>query len=63
MGRKISTLTIFLIFMGVNFAYSQGIWAGKDGNIRNVDARAMIIDEDQLYLATKNETAQIPKTQ
>lgn len=36
-------------------ATAQDIWAGKDGNIRNVDTRAMIIDQGELYLATRNE--------
>ncbi|MDD5422758.1 MAG: hypothetical protein PHT32_05000, partial [Candidatus Omnitrophica bacterium] len=36
-------------------AKAQDIWAGKDGNIRNVDTRAMIIDQGELYLATRSE--------
>lgn len=36
-------------------AAAQDIWVGKDGNIRNIDTRAMIIDQGELYLATKNE--------
>lgn len=48
-------LALFLIVSGCGFLHAQEIWVGKDGNIRNVDARAMLIDEDSLYLATNNE--------
>lgn len=53
--RKIPLLVlVFILFGALDSAYAQGIWAGKDGNIKNVDARAMIIDRDELYLATKD---------
>ncbi len=34
-------------------AQSQEIYTGKDGNIRNVEMRAMVIDDGAAYLATR----------
>ncbi|MDO8525567.1 MAG: hypothetical protein Q7S07_03665, partial [Candidatus Omnitrophota bacterium] len=34
--------------------HAQEIWAGKDGNIKNVAARAMVIEDGGAYLATPN---------
>lgn len=36
-------------------SYAQQIWAGKDGNIRNIETRGFVIEEDSAYLATPNE--------
>ncbi|MCX5680163.1 MAG: hypothetical protein NTZ95_05875 [Candidatus Omnitrophica bacterium] len=36
-------------------AEAQGVWAGKDGNIRNIDTRGLVTDKGALYLATRNE--------
>lgn len=36
-------------------AEAQGVWAGKDGNIRNIDTRGLVTEKDALYLATRNE--------
>lgn len=35
--------------------FAQELWVGKDGNIRNVDSRAMVIDDGGIYLATRKE--------
>ena len=34
---------------------AQEVWVGKDGNIRNIDTRAMVIADGEMYLATRNE--------
>ena len=52
------TLVILTFGMGMLFsqdAPSQEIWTGKDGNIRNVETRAMIVDGGAAYLATRSE--------
>lgn len=33
---------------------AQEIWAGKDGNIKNIEARALVIEDGGAYLATPN---------
>ena len=54
MFQKIIIVTAFVVFSWVA-AYSQEIWVGKDGNIRNVDTRAMVASGEGLYLATRDE--------
>lgn len=54
MTRKIIKLIILGVLYSSNWCYAQEIWVGKDGNIRNVEARAMIIDHGDIYLATKD---------
>ena len=34
---------------------AQGVWAGKDGNIRNIDTRGLVTDKGVMYLATRSE--------
>ena len=46
---------VFLAVLPAAITWPQEIWVGKDGNIRNVDARAMVIDQGGMYLATKSE--------
>ena len=55
MKLKIIVSIFLIIVYGCGLLHAQEVWVGKDGNIRNVDARAMLIDEDSLYLATNNE--------
>jgi len=43
-----------IIFASIE-ANAQELWAGKDGNIRNVDTRAMVMAGGDMYLATRNE--------
>ncbi|MFA5147042.1 MAG: hypothetical protein WC515_06700 [Candidatus Omnitrophota bacterium] len=54
-----SVITLSLGFLCVAFqggsAAAQEVWAGKDGWIRNADARGMVMDDRRLYLATRNE--------
>ena len=52
------TLAILTFGMGIFFSQDapcQELWAGKDGNIKNVEARAMITTGGGAYLATRNE--------
>ena len=46
---------VFLILSVVCTCYAQELWVGKDGSIRNIEARAMVISEDGTYLATRKE--------
>ena len=49
-------MIVMAVFLFVaSFGYPQGPWVGKDGNMRNVDAKSIIIDQGELYLATRNE--------
>jgi len=52
MFNKTAVTVLAIVFLAGS-GYSQEIGVGKDGNIRNVDARAMIIKEDGAYLATR----------
>jgi len=56
MCRKVVILLALAIMLtGSALVYPQGLWVGKDGNIRNVETRAMVIDGSELYLATRSE--------
>ena len=55
MDKSIPIIFIITAIFCSNPAYSQDIWVGKDGNIRNINARAMLINDNGLYLATKDE--------
>lgn len=55
MRKALMTVIAIGLLFDCRALYSQDIWSGKDGNIRNVDTRAMLIDEKGLYLATRNE--------
>lgn len=48
-------MVILIAFMIVESVSAQQIWAGKDGNIRNIDTRGLVADKGVLYLATINE--------
>ncbi len=48
-------MVILIAFMIVESVSAQQIWAGKDGNIRNIDTRGLVADKGGLYLATTNE--------
>lgn len=53
-----SRCVVTLMLAQVLFAGSapaQELWVGKDGNIRNIDTRAMVISGGHMYLATSNE--------
>ena len=49
--KLVSSLS--LTFILVTAIYAQEIYVGKDGNIRNVETRAMTIDNGGAYLATR----------
>lgn len=54
--RKVSAVIIMLwLSLDGSIIDAQDVWVGKDGNIRNVDAKAILIDEQGLYLATASE--------
>ena len=55
MLKCIVVLFVFLQFAAVANAEAQGVWAGKDGNIRNIDTRGLVTEKGTLYLATRNE--------
>ncbi len=44
----------FLLLLVSIPAFSQEIYTGKDGNIRNIETRAMMISDGEAYLATPN---------
>ena len=48
------TLVLFLVYC-VNMVSAQDMVAGKDGNIRNLDGKAMLADNGELYVATRSE--------
>lgn len=54
MSNKIAIVLVVPALL-VTPAFSQDIWVGKDGNIKNVDTRAMIVDGNSAYLATRGE--------
>ena len=55
MYRVAVIIVVFVLLFSTSPIYSQELWVGKDGNIRNVDTRAMIVDRGLLYLATRSE--------
>jgi len=50
-----TTAITAVMLMAASAALAQQISIGKDGNIRNVDTRAMVIDGSLAYLATRGE--------
>lgn len=52
---KVSILSLVIIMTSPFPGNAQDVWVGKDGNIRNVSARALLIDDETMYLATRNE--------
>lgn len=55
MNKRIMLLVICILSLTTPAIYSQDIWMNKDGNIRNIDGRGILIDKGEFYLATKNE--------
>ncbi len=57
MKRVACSIGISLVFLSAALSslYAQELWVGKDGNIRNIDSRAMVADGNLLYLATRSE--------
>jgi photosystem II stability/assembly factor-like uncharacterized protein len=55
MVRIMILFLVFVTILGIESAESQQLWVGKDGNIRNVETRAMVIDGQEMYLATRSE--------
>jgi len=54
--RSISVvLMICVMCLFTTATRAQELWVGKDGNIRNVDTRSMVIAGGEMYLATRNE--------
>lgn len=54
MFKKVFTAVVILAGAGT-VIYAQELWVGKDGNTRNADTRALVVDGSELYLATRNE--------
>lgn len=55
MRKKFALTVLWCLLFGAEEARPQEIWVGKDGNIRNVDTRGIIVGSDWTYLATKRE--------
>lgn len=55
MYKSLLLLMILVCFSSLPKAEAQGVWAGKDGNIRNIDTRGIVTEKGALYLATRNE--------
>lgn len=55
MSKGLMVVLVFGLLFSCSTVYSQDIWVNKDGSIRNIDTRAMFIDDEGVYLATKNE--------
>ncbi len=55
MNRLFIVLALAIQFAAAQHVWAQGIWAGKDGNIRSIDTRGLVTDKGALYLATRNE--------
>jgi photosystem II stability/assembly factor-like uncharacterized protein len=55
MQNKIIALIAFMLLFAIEQANAQELWVAKDGSIRNVDTRAMVVTESGLYLATASE--------
>jgi len=55
MYKLFVVLALVIQFAIVGQVHAQGVWAGKDGNIRNIDTRGLVTEKDALYLATRNE--------
>ncbi len=54
MFRKFIVTTLLLLFTHID-ANSQELWTAKDGSIRNIDTKALLVTGSRMYLATKNE--------
>jgi photosystem II stability/assembly factor-like uncharacterized protein len=52
--NAIITGVVFVIASAMT-SMAQEIWVGKDGNIRGIETRAIVVDQGGLYLATPNE--------
>lgn len=52
---KKALLFLVLLFAMALTVYAQEIWVAKDGSVRNIDSRALLIDNEAAFLATKNE--------
>ncbi|MDD5496804.1 MAG: hypothetical protein PHP46_06905 [Candidatus Omnitrophica bacterium] len=52
MRKMIWIFVVFCVASIASRAHSQEIWVGKDGNIKNVDARGMLMEGGEFYLAT-----------
>jgi hypothetical protein len=52
--KKIALISVVALLAASTLVLAQDIWVGKDGNIKNVDARALIAGRDSYYLATRN---------
>lgn len=55
MHRAIAVLVMLSLLASVPHVAAQDLWAGKDGNIRNVDTRGLVTGKSGFYLATQNE--------
>ena len=53
MFKKTAFTALSLFFLIISAIHAQEIYVGKDGNIKNVETRAMTIDNGGAYLATR----------
>jgi len=53
--RKVAITAKLIMFLFLAQPEAQELWVGKDGNVRNSDARALVIGSGEMYLATRNE--------
>ena len=51
---KLSMMICVILAIAIPI-YPQDVWVGKDGAIRSADARAMLINNGEFYIATKKE--------
>ena len=52
MKRLVIVFSVMVILSAPD-AFTQEIWVGKDGNIKNIETRAMLIENGGAYLATR----------
>jgi len=55
MFKKGAMLALTFALITPLVVYSQELWTAKDGSIRNIDTRALLVTGTRMYLATKNE--------
>jgi len=54
MFQRITILVIFLLLISMRMAISQDAWVAKDGAVKSMELKTAILNQDILYIATKN---------
>jgi photosystem II stability/assembly factor-like uncharacterized protein len=54
MHKEHISYVVLAVVLSATIVYAQDIFVGKDGNIRNIDARALVAGRDAFYLATRS---------